>query len=94
MSFNHLASNCMKSLLIICSKLAKVTSKQCSGAISTSLSDKAFQSYSFVIHWLLFVYLKPDSYISKKNCFVLLQPLKIMKNVFFHLKICFRPKDI
>ena len=36
-SFNHSASNCMKSLLMICSKSAKVTSKQCSGAILISL---------------------------------------------------------
>ena len=48
MSFNYSASNCMKSLLIICSKSAKVTSKQCSDAILISLfSDKALQSYSF-----------------------------------------------
>ena len=36
MSFNHSASDCMKSLSIICSKLAKVTSKQCSGVILIS----------------------------------------------------------
>ena len=36
-SFNHSASNCMKSLLIICSKSAKVMTKQCSGAILISL---------------------------------------------------------
>ena len=37
MPFNYSASNYMKSLLIICSKLAKVTSKQCSGTILISL---------------------------------------------------------
>ena len=50
MSFNHSASNCTKSLLIIGSNsAAKVMSKQCSGAILVSIffSDKAFQSYSF-----------------------------------------------
>ena len=49
MSFNHSASNCMKSLLIICTKSAEVTSKQCSGAILISLFFliKAFQNYSF-----------------------------------------------
>ena len=36
MSFNHSAYSCMKSLLIICSKSDKVTSKQCSGAILIS----------------------------------------------------------
>ena len=36
MPFNHSASNCMKSL-IICSKSAKVTSKQCSNAILIGL---------------------------------------------------------
>ena len=34
MSFNHSSSNCIKSLLIICSKSAKVTSKQCSKQFS------------------------------------------------------------
>ena len=55
MSFNHSASNCTKSLLIIGSNsAAKVMSKQCSGAILVSLffSDKAFQSYSF--GWKIF----------------------------------------
>ena len=53
-SFNHSASNCMKSLLIICSKSAKVMTKQCSGAILISISlDKAFQSYSF--GWLFII---------------------------------------
>ena len=33
MSFNHSAFNCMESLMIICSKSAKVTSKQCLDAI-------------------------------------------------------------
>ena len=37
MSFNHSAANCMKSLLIFGSKSAKVTAKQCSGAILISL---------------------------------------------------------
>ena len=43
--------------MIICSKAAKVTSKQCGCDINRSvLSDKAFQSYSCVIYWI-FVYL-------------------------------------
>ena len=33
MSSNHPPSHCMKSLFFICSKAAKVTSKQCPGAI-------------------------------------------------------------
>ena len=33
MSFDHSTSNCMKSLLIICSKSAKITPKQYSGVI-------------------------------------------------------------
>ena len=53
MSFNHSAPNCTKSLLIICSKADKVTTKQCSDTIQISLSWwKVFQYYSFVIHWL------------------------------------------
>ena len=49
MPFNHSASNCVKWLLIICSKSAKVMSKQCLGTIITSLffSNKDFQSHSF-----------------------------------------------
>ena len=43
MSFNHSASNCIKSLLIICSKSAKVTSKQCSCTIfNQSIFSKLF----------------------------------------------------
>ena len=48
MSFSHSVFNCMRLLLIICSKSAKVMSKQCSGAILISIfSDKGFQSCSF-----------------------------------------------
>ena len=47
MSFNHLASNCIKSLLIICLKAAKGRDTN-----TSILLDKAFQSYSFIIHWL------------------------------------------
>ena len=36
MPFSHSTSSCMKSLMIICSKLAKVTPKQCSEAILIS----------------------------------------------------------
>ena len=37
MLFNHSASNSMKSLLIICLRSAKETSKQCSGVTLISL---------------------------------------------------------
>ena len=49
MSFNHSASNCIKSLFIIYSKPVKVTSKQGLSAILISLffRIKLFQSYSF-----------------------------------------------
>ena len=45
-SFNHSVCNCMKSLFIVCLKLATATSNQCPGAILISLffSDEVFQS--------------------------------------------------
>ena len=58
MSFSHSASNCMKSLMIICSKPPKVMSKQCSGAISISLvcGIKFFVCYSLVISFAYLIY--------------------------------------
>ena len=54
MSFIHSACNCMKSLLIICSESALVTSMSgksnviCGRDINKSIFwDKVFQSYSF-----------------------------------------------
>ena len=37
MSFNHSVCNCMKSLFIVCLKLATATSNQCPGAILIGL---------------------------------------------------------
>ena len=55
--FNHAVSNFMKSLSIIWAKSAKVTSKQCSGAISISLFCviKLFKVFH-LLFIILFVY--------------------------------------
>ena len=77
MLFNHSASNCMKSL-IICSKSAEVTSKQCLGVILMSLFfyKAFFQSYAF--RWkkdLLKFFL--NLFINKWKIWWMLSPRKI-----------------
>ena len=59
MSFSHSVFNCMRLLLIICSKSAKVMSKQCSGAILISLFFqikvfKVVHSVERKISWIFF----------------------------------------
>ena len=68
MSFNHSASNCMKSLLIICLKSAKVQSKQCYN--KSIFLDTPFQSYSLgwkkdfltFFYFLIFFYLTNEGF--------------------------------
>ena len=65
MALNHSASRWMKSLLIICSKSAKVTSKQCSAAISIGLFFRI--KLSKVIHWLFHLFTKRCSHANWKS---------------------------
>ena len=89
MSFNKWPSNCIKSLLIIYSKSAKVTSRQCLGAILTSLFFriklfKVTHSVERKISWNFFwIFL-----FNKWKVWWMLSPRKIPSPKKFQLHVC------
>ena len=75
MSFNHSAFTCMKSLLIICSKSAKVMSKQCCSKLFfriklfkvTHLVERSTEQIIY-LKCLSLIFLSNSFYLTNDRC--------------------------